>query len=187
MSGRGRVRRIITNNGAKSNGGLSLNDRFSQLRDTTTSSRPARREANFARGSNSRFSSQMEKRTGRKFPLGQGVNKTRRGGGGQTSFQTRRVTRGGGGGGVVGNTRFRGNAGGRGGRGGRGRGAGRGRGGRGGGHGRGRKENLSQDDLDADLDNYMGRSEKVASAKLDEDLEAYMAERAESNSEEKKA
>jgi len=183
MSTRGRGRRIISTNGggAKANGSLSLNDRFSQFRNTRSQvvSRPARREAGVARGGNARFSTLMEKRTGRKVPL-QGVIKTRRGA--QNSFQTRRGARGG-----AGNARFQDNSfGGRGGRGRGGRSAGRGRGRGGKGRG-GRKENLSQEDLDADLDSYMGRSEKVASAKLDEDLDAYMAERAEANSEEKKA
>jgi len=173
MSGRARGRRVVGVNVA-TNGGLSLNDRFSQLKSKAGSpaTRGARRGGVVARGGAARFSTQMEKRTGRR-PTVQGLNKPRRAA--QNPLQNRRGGRGAVASGRRGSTR--GARGGLRGRGGRGRGRG----------GKGRKEFVSQDDLDADLDSYMGRSEKVAQQKLDDDLEAYMADRAEPNSEEKKA
>eukprot|EP01118_Nematostelium_gracile_P014529 TRINITY_DN5684_c0_g1_i2.p3 TRINITY_DN5684_c0_g1~~TRINITY_DN5684_c0_g1_i2.p3 ORF type:complete len:104 (+),score=29.75 TRINITY_DN5684_c0_g1_i2:82-393(+) len=68
------------------------------------------------------------------------------------------------------------------------RGQSRGRGGRGGNrNNRGNKKpEASAENLDDDLDKYMGRSEKKASDKLDLDLDAYMAGR-NAESEEKKA
>jgi len=169
MSGRGRIRRvtIVARGGT---GGLSLNDRFSQYKNKGTSpaTRASRRGAMTARGNDARFSSLMEKRTGRKQP----VNKTTS----QNTFQKMRRGRGFGRGGSRGTTTFRG------------RGGRRGGGIRGGGirrnasrGGRKKKQNVSQEVLDADLDSYMGGNEKVASQKLDDDLDAYMADRADPN------
>jgi len=67
-------------------------------------------------------------------------------------------------------------------RGGRGRGSGRGRGrggargGRGGRGGR-RNEKLSADQLDQELDSYMGMDEQRAKDQLDEDIDSYMGAR----------
>jgi len=168
MSGRGRGRgRRVTIIKARGGGtaGLSLNDRFSQYKNKGISpaTRASRRGAMTVRGNDARFSSLMEKRTGRKQP----VNKTTS----QNTFQTRRG-RGFGRGNSRGTTTFRTGRGGR--RGGiRRNAASRG--------GRKKKQNVSQEDLDADLDSYMGGNEKVASQKLDDDLDSYMADRADPN------
>jgi len=173
MSGRGRGRgRRVTIIKARGGGtaGLSLNDRFSQYKNKGISpaTRASRRGAMTVRGNDARFSSLMEKRTGRKQP----VNKTTS----QNTFQTRRG-RGFGRGNSRGTTTFRT---------GRGGGIRRNVASRGGRNvasrgGRKKKQNVSQEDLDADLDSYMGGNEKVASQKLDDDLDSYMADRADPN------
>jgi len=175
MSTRGRGgRRIVNVGGGQPNSGLSLNDRFSQLRTKPISpgNRAGRKAATVTRGSAARFAQMMQKRTGRRGAL-QGVTKTRRGA--QTLFKTRRASRTftGRGGRLNRGTRGvrRGTRGMRGMRGGKG----------------GRKAVANPDSLDNDLDKYMGRSEKVQSSKLDDELEQYMNHRAETNMEEKKA
>jgi len=163
MSGRGRGKRLRARGGGDS--GMSLNERFS--RSATNPGRRVRRNLASQRGTAARFANVMTKRTGQR----------------RTPAPVRR-------GGLAGRGR-----GGRGGRGGirgtrgrirrtfAGRGRGRGRGGRGRGRGRGGRP-PSKEDLDNDLEAYMGRSEKAVTAQLDEELESYMMDRSETNQKE---
>jgi len=162
--------------------GITLNDRFSQLRNAGANAKAVgaalRRTQQSVRSHANRFANVMYRRTGRPkdsfitmmqppIQRGTGLGTPGRG----------RLGRGGSGGarkgiGRGGRTNTRGS--GRGGsRGGRGRGSGRG--GRGGGGGRNNKQTIvSELDLNTDIDSYMSQSNKSQSKELDADIDQYM-------------
>jgi len=164
------------------NSGITLNDRFSQLRNAGANAKAVgaalRRTQQSVRSHANRFANVMYRRTGRPkdsfitmmqppIQRGTGLGTPGRG----------RLGRGGSGGarkgiGRGGRTNTRGS--GRGGsRGGRGRGSGRG--GRGGGGGRNNKQTIvSELDLNTDIDSYMSQSNKSQSKELDADIDQYM-------------
>jgi len=171
--GFGGGRRVVVNTRGNGGGVSTLNERFTQLKKQASNVTTARRVSTNVRASQNRFSSVMSRRTGQAPPARAVANL-----GGQRLRGGRGGARGGLRGGRGGRTqsvgrtfagrpvsRRGGAAGGRGGRGGRGRGRG-GRGGR-------DKRPVSKDDLDKDLDIYMGGSKKS----LDDELDAMQTER----------
>jgi len=162
--GFGSSRRVVLNNssGSRPSGGSTLNERFAQLKKTNpiNTSLPTRRVNTSARTTQNRFSSVMTRRTGQAAPTrvlaGLGGGRTPRGGRGRGRGGARPT---------VGGRPVRNTTGGRGARGGRGRG----RGGRGATRGgRDNKRPASKDDLDKELEAYMGGSKKHLDEELDE-------------------
>jgi len=153
--GRGGGRRVVT---TSNNNGSTLNDRFTQLKrpnsNAFTGGLTARRNAAFDRSAQGRFSAVMLRRTG--TPPRSTLPPT------TSTFRGRGRPRGRVAGAFTGIRRgsslgirrplsFRG----------------RGRGGRGRGRG-GKRDNVSRDDLDKDLDSYMGGSKKFLDNQLDQ-------------------
>jgi len=163
--------------------GITLNDRFSQLRNAGANAKAVgaalRRKQQSVRSHANRFANVMYRRTGRpkdsfitmmQPPIQRGTGlgtpgHGRLGRGGAVAGTGPRKGRGG----HVGGARGSGRGGSRGGRGG-----GRGRGGRGGG-GRNNKQTIvSEVDLNTDIESYMSQSNKSQSKELDADIDQYM-------------
>jgi len=155
--------------------GLTLNDRFSQLRNAGANAKAVgaalRRTQQIVRSRANRFANVMNRRTGRpKDSFGTMMQSPIQRGTGLGTPGRGRLGRGGSrrGRGGRGGSRGPGRAGNRGGR-------GRGRGGRGGGGGRNNKQTIASEvDLNTDIDSYMSQSNKSQSKVLDADIDQYM-------------
>jgi len=164
--GFGSARRVVVN--SRATGGATLNERFTQLKKHAPAATTAARRVTLnTRSSQNRYSTVMSRRTGQ-APQARAVASI---GGGRGRGRGARGSRGGRGG--FRNQSTRTNIGGRTVRG-RGAARGGGRGGRGG-RGRGGRDRrpVSKDDLDKDLDSYMGGSKKY----LDEELDQMQTDR----------